>query len=233
MKIDGVRLCVCFFFIWLANWTIFSRLETRDVTTWHNVRSDPPTLYQTSRQELSFHNFVLLHLLCLSAVFYFYYWERKHDGRKKIGRRIALLACSSVRFAAQREKWEGPHNRALSPTCPFCPRLPCWAYLCLFVCLSNAWKHTFARQIFPLWEKRFFLFSFLFPRRFSQTCRVFFGCAVSPCPYTSASARLFSHQTKKIRNFYFSPWRKAAGRAATPVKRIGSMIHSPRGVNIP
>jgi hypothetical protein len=135
--------------------------------------------------------------------FLFYYWERKHDGGKKIGRRIALLACSSVRFAAQREKWEGPHNRAHHQPARFVPdflvELIC---VCLFVCRTLENTHSLVR-FSPFGKKRLFLFSFLFPKRFSQTCRVFFGCAVSPCPFTSASARLFSYQTKKIRNFIF------------------------------
>jgi hypothetical protein len=77
--------------------------------------------------------------------------------------------------------------------------------LFVFVCLSveRLKTHIRSSDFPPLGKKRLFLFSFLFPRRFSQTCRVFFGCAVSPCPFTSASARLFSYQTKKIRNFIF------------------------------
>jgi hypothetical protein len=233
MKIDGVRLCVCFFFIWLANWTIFSRLETRDVTTWHNVRSDPPTLYQTSRQELSFHNFVLLHLLCLSAFFFILLLVKKtrrgEENREED--RVTRVQQRSIRSATWKVR-RTTQPRA-PPTCPFCPRLPCWAYLCLFVCLSNAWKHTFARQIFPLWEKKaFFVFLFISKKIQSDLSCFLWLRRVTLSIHFCVRAPLFLSNQKNSK-FYFSPWRKAAGRAATPVKRIGSMIHSPRGVNIP
>jgi hypothetical protein len=90
------------------------------------------------------------------------------------------------------------------PTCPFCPRLPCWAYLCLFVCLSNAWKHTFARQIFPLWEKKgFFCFPFYFQE---DSVRLVVSSLVAPCHLVHSLLRprtSFLIKPKKIRNFIF------------------------------
>lgn len=232
MKIDGVRLCVFFLHLigQLNNFFPAGNPRCYNLTQCP-IRSAHSLSDIPSRVE--FPQFCFVASFVFVCRFLFYYWERKHDGGKKIGRRIALLACSSVRFAAQREKWEGPHNRAHHQPARFVPdflvELIC---VCLFVCRTLENTHSLVR-FSPFGKKKaFFVFLFISKKIQSDLSCLLWLRRVTLSIHFCVRAPLFLSNQKNSK-FYFSPWRKAAGRAATPVKRIGSMIHSPRGVNIP
>lgn len=130
------------------------------------------------------------------------YRERKHDGgKKKIGRRIALLACSSVRFAAQREKWEGPHNRALANLPVLSPTslLSLFVFVCLSVGRLKA--HSLVR-FSPFGKKRLFFFFYFYFQE--DSVRLVVSSLVAPCHLVRSLLRPRASflSSQKIQTFF-------------------------------